>query len=148
LIHSWHNPSVRKIQECISDQYCRDQNLGAFDTIEFDYTLESWAKQGILLLNQSITRNIEKNESHKRPWNKFILAVIDALNKYKPGTIILLWGEEVKRFQPLVEKHHHVFTWEHPSKAYEQYRKWECPNFKQTDEMIECLYGRSEKINW
>jgi uracil-DNA glycosylase len=146
FIHSYQNSSVKAIQKCIMHEYLDEYDLN-YD-LDFDYTLETWAKQGILLLNQSITRNTEKNESHKRPWNKFIIAVLEALNQYKPGTIILLWGEEVKRFLPLVEKYHHVYTWEHPYTAVREHRDWKCPNFYQTDKMIEYLYGKEEKIQW
>lgn len=146
FIHSYQNSSVKEIQRCIAREYYDGFDINQL--LDFDYTLEAWARQGVLLLNQSITRNIEKNESHKRPWNKFIIAVLEALNKYKQGTIIILWGEEVKRFKPLVEKYQNILIWEHPYEAVKARREWLCPNFKEVDKLLIQLNGKEEKINW
>lgn len=144
LIHSYHNPSVIAIEQCIAEQY---HTWGT--NLNFDFTLQEWAKQGILLLNQSITNRMQEQGSHIRPWNKFIKDIIKQFNYYKPGTIFFLWGDKVKEtFMPLLIEHHHVYDWEHPYDAFMRHKQWNCPNFKQADKMLEYLYGKEEKINW
>lgn len=148
LIHSWSNPSLIKIRECIFREFYEENEYVYFMTT-FDQTLKSWAEQGVLLLNQSLTARIEESGTHKRPWNKFIIHLIQQINQYKPGTIFILLGDKSKEsFYPYLEKLQHVYNWEHPYQAELEKREWNCPNFKQANQMLEYLYGKEEIIKW
>lgn len=46
-----------------------------------DTTLESWAKQGVLLLNTALTVEHKKPGSHVKYWRKYIKDIIDTLKK-------------------------------------------------------------------
>lgn len=140
-IHAYHNGSLTKIRECIEKEYYEGFNL------DFDYSLKPWARQGVLLLNRSLTVRANLVESHKKPWNKFFMSVIQSIIDYKPGTIFMIWGDQFDDIIPLLTNQH-VFTWEHPRKALFEYRDWNCPNFKQVDKLMEHLYGDKIQISW
>jgi len=56
--------------------------------------LSRWAKQGVLLLNATLTVRANTPTSHsKKGWEQFTDAVIAALNKHKQNIVYLLWGK-------------------------------------------------------
>jgi uracil-DNA glycosylase len=56
--------------------------------------LESWAKQGVLLLNTSLTVRAHEANSHKDyGWQTFTDAVIKTINQQKSHVVFLLWGQ-------------------------------------------------------
>jgi uracil-DNA glycosylase len=59
--------------------------------------LESWARQGVLLLNTSLTVRAHEAASHKGlGWEAFTDAVIDAINAKCTGIVFLLWGKHAE----------------------------------------------------
>ncbi len=59
--------------------------------------LESWARQGVLLLNTSLTVRAHEAASHKGlGWETFTDAVIDAVNQNCSGVVFLLWGKHAE----------------------------------------------------
>ena len=55
--------------------------------------LERWAKQGVLLLNATLTVQARKSGSHqKKGWEQFTDAVIRTLAQHKRHVVFLLWG--------------------------------------------------------
>ena len=135
------NPSATKIRECVSD-YNKDLGLN------FDTTFEEWANQGILMLNRSLTYKKDGSKSYRDDWKKFFGSVLYVIEKYKPGTIFLLWGKEANKYAEILSTNHHVFTWEHPMVANKAFRQWQCPNFKQVDKLLESLYGKERILSW
>jgi uracil-DNA glycosylase len=78
--------------------------------------LESWAKQGVLLLNDSLTVRHRAANSHKGAgWERFTDAVIRVVNA-GPPTVFLLWGAKAKAKAASVDRNRHlVITTSHPS---------------------------------
>lgn len=73
-----------------------------------DGLLESWAKQGVLLLNTVLTVEESKAGSHhKKGWEKFTDKVIEVLNLEKENLVFILWGS------PAHKKAAHVDTSKH-----------------------------------
>lgn len=136
---SYTNPCASLIKQCVA-QYKKELYL------DFDTSFEYWANQGILMLNRSLTSDQNTPNAHKEQWKKFFGAVLYVIEKYKPGTIFLLWGKDAQKYTKVLNSNHHVFTWEHPMKARLQYREWKCPNFAQVNKLLE-YHGR-DKINW
>jgi uracil DNA glycosylase len=59
--------------------------------------LEAWARQGVLLLNTSLTVRAHEAASHKAlGWEAFTDAVIDAVNANCSGVVFLLWGKHAE----------------------------------------------------
>lgn len=79
--------------------------------------LESWAKQGVLLLNATLTVRAHQAGSHqKKGWEKFTNAVIKALSDERKGIVFLLWGNYAKQKAKLIDgSKHHILMSGHPS---------------------------------
>lgn len=79
--------------------------------------LTSWAKQGVLLLNATLTVNAHQPGSHqKRGWEKFTDHVISEISGKKTGVIFLLWGKFAQQKEDLIDTtKHHVLKAAHPS---------------------------------
>lgn len=131
------NPSLETIRQCLSKQQ-KDLKL------DFDYTLEHWASQGVLLLNRSLVCKQDCKNSHKEKWKKFFGTVLFKIAQEKPGTIFFLWGTQAQKYSEVLSYNQYVFSWEHPMKAYLEKRSWECPNFKQANDLL----NGSASITW
>ncbi len=79
--------------------------------------LEHWAKQGVLLLNATLTVRAHKAGSHQnKGWEFFTDAVISQISKHKNDVVFLLWGGYAKKKVKLIDSNKHlVLTSGHPS---------------------------------
>ncbi len=79
--------------------------------------LGRWAKQGVLLLNTTLTVRAHKALSHaKIGWENFTDAVISAVSQHCPHVVFMLWGRPAQLKQHLIDKGKHlVLTAAHPS---------------------------------
>ena len=79
--------------------------------------LESWAHEGVLLLNALLTVEDGKPMSHKNlGWDQFTDRVIDIINEKKENVVFLLWGAPAqKKAKNVDEKKHCVLKAVHPS---------------------------------
>jgi uracil-DNA glycosylase len=79
--------------------------------------LQSWAEQGVLLLNTVLTVRAHTPGSHKnKGWEKFTDAVIRALGNRSEPLVFALWGDFAKKKASLIdERRHRVLTAPHPS---------------------------------
>ena len=79
--------------------------------------LEKWAKQGVLLLNATLTvRESEAGSHQKKGWETFTDAVIKQISESKENIVFLLWGGFAKKKVKLIDKNkHHILTSGHPS---------------------------------
>lgn len=79
--------------------------------------LERWAKQGVLLLNATLTVRAHEAGSHqKKGWETFTDTIIKKISDEKEGVVFLLWGGFAKKKSKLIDtKKHHILTSGHPS---------------------------------
>ncbi|APQ19089.1 uracil-DNA glycosylase [Maribacter hydrothermalis] len=79
--------------------------------------LEKWAKQGVLLLNATLTVREHRPGSHQnKGWEKFTDSVIMKLSEEKSDIIFMLWGGFAKKKAKLIDaRKHHILTSGHPS---------------------------------
>ncbi|MEL6554509.1 MAG: uracil-DNA glycosylase [Cyanobacteria bacterium J06621_11] len=79
--------------------------------------LQSWASQGVLLLNSVLTVEQHKAASHRgQGWEQFTDAIIAALNQQREHLVFLLWGNYAKQKGKFINRDHHlVLTSPHPS---------------------------------
>lgn len=82
--------------------------------------LESWAAQGVLLLNTTLSvRDAEPLSHHKRGWERFTDAVVAKLAERKEPMVFILWGNSAqKKCENALkghEKHHCILKAPHPS---------------------------------
>ena len=82
----------------------------------FDPTLESWAKQGILMINSALTVEINKVGSHVMIWRPFIIALLKHLSECETGIIYVLFGRQAQTFKPYINKQfNNILEIEHPA---------------------------------
>ncbi len=111
--------------------------------------LEKWAKQGVLLLNASLTvRQGEANSHQNIGWQKFTDAVIQQLSNKREGIVFLLWGGFAKKKGAKIDtKKHHVLTSGHPSPLSANKGHWfGNKHFSKTNELL--VKMQKEPINW
>ena len=79
--------------------------------------LERWARQGVLLLNASLTvREGEAGSHQKKGWETFTDSVIQALSEDREDLVFLLWGGFAKQKVKLINANKHlILTTGHPS---------------------------------
>lgn len=112
-------PSLRNIYR----ELCDDLNSIFMPT---SGNLESWAKQGILLLNASLTVRKNTPNSHKHlKWNYFTDAVIQKISEEKEGIVFLLWGGFAQKKGSKIDRtKHFVLETGHPSPMSANQGKW------------------------
>lgn len=85
-------------------------------SVTFDNSLESWCKQGVLMLNSALTCRLNNPKSHIMIWRPFISKLLMNLSLYYPGIIYVLFGEQAQTFLPYINKTiNHIFLEKHPS---------------------------------
>ena len=78
--------------------------------------LEAWAKQGVLLLNTSLTVREGEAGSHAgHGWETLTDAIISYLGSQEQHTVFVLWGAHAIKKTSLIHQHHTVITSVHPS---------------------------------
>jgi len=109
--------------------------------------LTPWAKQGVLLLNATLTVRESQAGSHQnKGWELFTDAVIKKLSDEKKGLIFLLWGNYAKQKGALIDTaKHHVLSAPHPS-PLARGGFFGCKHFSKTNEILQ-KQGQ-KPINW
>jgi uracil-DNA glycosylase len=109
--------------------------------------LTSWGKQGVLLLNATLTVRAGEPKSHYgRGWERFTDAVIDLLAKRPDPIVFLLWGKSAEeKCHKVIGTHHAVFKAAHPS-PYSAAGFLGCRHFSKANEFLK-KYGK-EPIDW
>lgn len=113
--------------------------------IIFDQTLESWAKQGILMINSALTCEFGKVGSHVNQWRPFMSKLMKNLSSTATGIIYILFGRQAQTLKSYIdEKYNDIIEIEHP--AYFARTKKIMP-YSVFSQMNDILYGRyGEKI--
>ena len=81
--------------------------------------LTNWAKQGVLLINSSLTTEPQVAGAHPHLWKPFITKVIEAVNRTNPECIYLLWGRHAQGYadgsKSILSNRNPQFIATHPS---------------------------------
>jgi uracil-DNA glycosylase len=79
--------------------------------------LESWARQGVFLLNTTLTVEKSKPLSHQKlGWDIFTNKVISVINEVKDHVVFILWGSFAQSKKDLIDSNKHlILTAPHPS---------------------------------
>lgn len=100
--------------------------------------LESWAKEGVLLLNSVLTVEKDKPASHKNiGWETFTDSIIKKLNERDKPVVFILWGNFAKSKKELITNPKHlVLTSSHPSPFSVNYGFFGSKPFSKTNEFL------------
>ena len=115
------------------------QDIPGFTIPQHGY-LQSWAEQGVLLLNTVLTVEQSKAHSHAKTtgWEIYTDKVIEALNQHRSGVVFLLWGAHAQKKGQFIDRaKHYVLEASHPSplSAYRGFLG--CKHFSKANELLE-----------
>lgn len=114
--------------------------------ITFDHSLESWAKQGILMINSALTCEMNKVGSHTNQWRAFMTKFIRNLSERTTGIVYVLFGNQAQSLEPCIGKNNFIIKCDHPA-YYARLNKSMPHNvFEEIDKILKDYYNI--KINW
>lgn len=127
-----------------------EQDLGDKSKAESDYSgnLQSWADQGVLLLNASLTVERGKAGSHAgKGWEKLTDAAIQKLSQERSGIVFMLWGNFARsKKQHIDASKHLILEAPHPSPLSVHRGFFGCKHFSACNAYLES-HGQSP-ITW
>jgi uracil-DNA glycosylase len=135
------SPSLEVVKEA-----CIDYTL-PHNHVDFDVTLESWARQGILMLNAALTVELNTPTSHTMIWRPFISKLLQNLSIHESGIVYALFGNLAQTFKPYINgTFNDIFEIKHP--AYYARNQEPMPKefFTGISKTIEGKYGKP--IKW
>lgn len=104
------SPSLKVVKEAAINfevpHYC----------VTFDNTLESWPKQGILMINSALTVEMNRVGSHVMIWRPFIAKLLKNLSDYNTAVVYVLFGRQAQTFKPYINsRFNYIIEVEHPA---------------------------------
>jgi uracil-DNA glycosylase len=110
--------------------------------------LEHWAKQGVFLLNTTLTVEKSKPMSHKNfGWNIFTDKVIEIINHYRENIVFILWGAHAHSKTHLIDSSKHLILKSvHPSPLSSHRGFFGSRPFSQTNNYLESK--EIDKVVW
>ena len=133
-------PTLRNIyKELNSDLNVPIPNIG---------NLQSWADQGVLLLNTVLTVEANQANSHKDlGWETFTKAAINTISKESKNVVFILWGKQAQFFSSnLNESVHCILSAAHPSPLSAYNGFFGCKHFSKANDYL-IKHGKTP-INW
>ena len=132
-------PSLKNVYKCIENT-CEI-------TMDFENgDLTNWAKQGVLLLNTTLTVFEKNSNSHKKIWKGFSLDLLKYISDNTENVIFMLWGNDARKLNKVIDSNkHHILEHTHPSPLSRK-TFLECNHFQKANEILKKL-GKNE-INW
>lgn len=110
--------------------------------------LENWAKQGVLMLNATLTVRAHQAGSHQnKGWEKFTDAVVKILSEQKEGLIFILWGSYAQKKGSVIDESKHlVIKSAHPSPLSAFNGFFGSKPFSQTNAYL--IFNDKKPIDW
>jgi uracil-DNA glycosylase len=147
-------PTECKIPPSLANIYENMYRFGHLTTNPTHGNLENWAKQGVILMNTSLSVEKSKPNSHQSMWSMFTDELIREMTKKHPSLIIVLWGGNALSKMKIVsnkEKHHFIIS-SHPSplgfknkiKGYDSF--YEKDHFKEINDIL--VSKGQQPIDW
>ncbi len=133
-------PSLRNIyKELESDLHIRPVTHGY---------LESWAQQGVLLLNSVLTVEQGQAAAHQgKGWEQFTDRAVQALSTHREGLVFLLWGSHAQKKGKQVDRTKHlVLETTHPSPLSAHRGFLGCRHFSTLNQYL--IQQGQQPINW
>lgn len=133
-------PSLKNIFKELN----RDLNMA----IPHHGDLSSWANQGVLLLNNVLSVEAGKANSHQnKGWELFTSAIIQLISSVNQNLIFMLWGNHAQSKVKLLDlSNHHVLVAPHPSPLSAHRGFIGCGHFSETNRILKEM--NLSPINW
>jgi uracil-DNA glycosylase len=131
-------PSLKNIFKEINSDY---------PNCKFDHgNLKKWSKQGVFLINASLTVLPKKSNSHQALWKEFTNNVIKYLNNYDHIIYLLMGRDAINKKYFINNNTHKIFETVHPSPLSAYNGFFGCGVFKQINDYLE--ENNRDVINW
>ena len=115
--------SLRYIHKAIAHTVYNNEK----DFKSFNSDLVNWSNQGVLLVNTSLTTEIDKIGKHFDIWKGFTEYLIDMLNSSEKPIVWVFLGKKAQEYSELVsDKHVKLFASHPASAAYQKAQMWDC----------------------
>lgn len=110
--------------------------------------LEAWARQGVLLLNATLTVRANQAGSHQhKGWEQFTDAAIRALSEQRENLVFMLWGNYAQAKAALVDGHKHcILKAPHPSPFSANQGFFGCRHFSRANDFL--VRAGKEPVDW
>lgn len=113
----------------------------------FDNTLESWAKQGILMINSALTCEVNRVGSHVNEWRPFVSKLLKNLSTREAGIIYVLFGRQAQTFKSYIDGgYNDIIEIEHPAFFARTNQIMPYSVFEKINNLLYFKYR--EKIEW
>jgi uracil-DNA glycosylase len=118
---------------------------------EANTDLTSWAKQGVLLLNTSLSTEINKRRSHFHLWNEYMQQILVRILQYhiNSNLIIMCWGKDsqnlISKITVNIPNKFHILEWCHPS-PLNGTKFLQCDHFTYANKLL--IKFNKSPINW
>ena len=139
-------PDVKPIPKSLKNIYKElEDDLGIVNS---NGNLQSWAEQGVLLLNSVLTVEAGKANSHQgQGWEQFTDRIIEVLNEQTSPIVFVLWGAYAQKKGKIVNNPHHlVLRSPHPSPLSSYRGFFGSKPFSQINDFL--IENDKEPINW
>lgn len=137
------SPSLKLVM----DRIYKDFYLSNPQDFHFDITMKSWANQGILLLNSSLTVKAGIPGSHSKFWFPFMREFLYNLSISNCGLIYLLFGNEAQLLQPYINpKSSHILTYKHPAYFARIGSEMKCDGFIKINHLLTQMNNQTIKF--
>lgn len=115
---------------------------------KIDGNLTSWAKQGVLLLNSSLSVRESCANSHSKLWKDFTDNAIKYISDEREGIIFILWGTNAKSKKKFIDDNkHYILESNHPSPlSANRGGFFGCKHFSKCNEIL--LINNKTQIEW
>ena len=134
------SPSLQVVKESVIN-YEMPHNR-----IEFDNTMESWAKQGVLMINTALTCEVNRVGSHFNIWQPFMSKLIRNLSTYDGGLIYVLFGNQASLFKKDIVQSFGIFEIYHPAFYARRCEKMPYDFFPRINEALQKHYNTKIKF--
>ena len=135
------SPSLKVVKESVIN-FDIPHNL-----ITFDPTLESWAKQGILMLNSALTTEVGKVGIHTLKWRPFIGSFLKNMSEKNPGIIYVFFGSQAKSLNTYINNNNNYKLFiEHPAYYARLNKRMPSDIWYTVKKLVYNIYGTS--IEW
>lgn len=141
-------PEVTKLPPSLKNIYKElTTDVPGFEIPQHGY-LQSWAEQGVFLLNTVLTVEQGQAHSHKHlGWEQFTDNVINYINDNTTGVVFILWGAHAqKKGKGIDATKHFVLNGPHPSPLSAHRGFFGCQHFSKANKLLE-QQGKAA-INW
>lgn len=110
--------------------------------LKFDITLESWARQGILMINSALTCEMNKVGSHVMLWRPFISKLLYNLSNIESGLVYVLFGDQAQTFEPYINNRiNSIIKIHHPAYYARTHTKMPYWLFTELNKIMKNMYG-------